>query len=49
MIDKIKPTVVIRAEARRIFSETKLIECAWAFFGPDMNGYEVLIAEPVGN
>jgi hypothetical protein len=48
MIDKIKPTIAIGAEVRLIFSETESIECAWIFFG-DLNGYEILIAQPVDN
>ena len=48
MIDKIKPTIAIGAEMRLIFSETESIECAWIFFG-DLNGYEILIAQPVDN
>jgi hypothetical protein len=45
MIDKIKPTIPIRAEVRLILSETKPIERAWVFFGLDLNGYEILIAQ----
>ena len=48
-IDKIQPTVAIRAKVRLIFSESEFIECARVFFGPDLNSYEILIAQPVDN
>ena len=48
VINKVKPTVPIRAEARPIVSESKSIECRWMFFG-DLNGYEILIAQSVDN
>jgi hypothetical protein len=44
MIGKIKPTIPIGTEMWLIFSEAESIECAWEFFGPDLNGYQVLIA-----
>ena len=48
MVDKVQPSPLIRAEVWCVFSETKFIKCALAFFGPDLNGNEVLIAELVG-
>jgi hypothetical protein len=48
MINKVQPTVPIRAEARPIVSESKSIERRWIFFG-DLNGYEILIAQSVDN
>ena len=48
VINKVKPTVPIRAEARPIVSESKSIECTWIFLG-DLNGYEILIAQSVDN
>ena len=36
----------IRAETRRIVSESKSIKCTWIFF-EDLNGYEILIVELV--
>jgi hypothetical protein len=49
MIDKVKPPVAIGSEVRLIFSEIESIKCAWAFLGLNLNGYEMLIAQPVGN
>jgi hypothetical protein len=48
VINKVKPTIPIRAESRPIFSESKSIEGAWMFFG-DLNGYQILIAQFVDN
>jgi hypothetical protein len=48
VINKVQPTVPIRAEARPIVSESKSIERRWMFFG-DLNGYEILIAQSVDN
>ena len=48
MVDKVQPSPLIRAEVWCVFSEAKFIKCALAFFGPDLNGNEVLIAELVG-
>ena len=43
MVGKIKPTIAIGTEVRLIFSEIESIECAWIFFVPDLNGYEILV------
>ena len=48
VINQVKPTVPIRAEARPIVSKSKSIECRWMFFG-NLNGYEILIAQSVDN
>jgi hypothetical protein len=39
-INKVKPTIPIRAESRPILSESNSIEGAWMFFG-DLNGYRI--------
>ena len=46
MIGKIKPTIAIRAEVRLIFSEIEFIECTSMVFA-DLNGYEILIGQPI--
>ena len=48
IIGKIKPARSIRAVVRFIFSETEPIECDCILFARNLNGYEILIAEPVG-
>jgi hypothetical protein len=48
VINKVQPTVPIRAEARPFVSESKSVERRWIFFG-DLNGYEILIAQSVDN
>ena len=48
IIGKIKPARSIRAVVWLIFSEIEPIESDCVLFASDLNGYEILIAEPVG-
>jgi hypothetical protein len=46
IVRKIKPTIAIGAEVRLIFSEIEFIECTSVIFA-DLNGYEILISQPI--
>ena len=43
MINKFKPTVVVRSEVRLIFSETEFLECAWIILAAYLNDHQILI------
>jgi len=46
VVNKIKPTITIRTKVGLIFSETESIKCASMAFA-NLNGYEILIAQPI--
>ena len=46
IVRKVKPNIAIEAEVRLIFSEIEFIECTSVVFA-DLNGYEILIGQPI--